>query len=53
MNLKSLKLPINKWIFNEFINMQKIVSKNIEDFRFDEASKRFINLYGIHTVIGI
>ena len=40
MNLKSLKLPINKWIFNEFINMQKIVSKNIEDFRFDEASKK-------------
>ncbi len=40
INLKSIKLPINQWIFNEFINTQDLVSKNIEDFRFDEAAKK-------------
>ena len=40
INLKLLNLSVNKWIFNEFVNMQKIVSKNIEDFRFDEAAKK-------------
>ncbi len=39
INLNSIKLPINKWIFNEFIKTQDLVSKNIEIFRFDEASK--------------
>ncbi len=39
INLASVKLPINQWIFNEFIETQNLVSKNIESFRFDEAAK--------------
>jgi valyl-tRNA synthetase len=38
----SLSLPINQWIFNELVRTQKLVSKNIEIFRFDEAAK---NIY--------
>ena len=40
INLKSIKLPVNQWIFNEYIDTLKLVSKNIEDFRFDEAAKK-------------
>ena len=40
INLKKIKLPINQWIFNEYINTQNIVAKNINDFRFDEAAKK-------------
>ncbi len=39
INLSSIKLPINQWIFNEFTKTQYLVSKNIEIFRFDEAAK--------------
>ena len=39
INLNAVKLPINQWIFNEFIRTQNLVSKNIEIFRFDEAAK--------------
>ena len=39
INTGSLKLPINQWIYNEFIETQKLVSKNIEIFRFDEAAR--------------
>ena len=39
INLNSIKLPINQWIFNEFIKTQNLVSKSIESFRFDEAAK--------------
>ncbi len=39
INLNSLKLPVNLWIFNEFIKTQNLVSKNLEIFRFDEAAK--------------
>ncbi len=39
INLKSVKLPINLWIFNEFIKTQNLISKSIEIFRFDEAAK--------------
>ncbi len=39
INLKSVKLSINHWIFNEFIRTQNLVTKNIEIFRFDEAAK--------------
>jgi valyl-tRNA synthetase len=42
ININSIKLPINQWIYNEFIHTQKLVSKNIEIFRFDEAAK---NIY--------
>ncbi len=40
IDIKKIKLPINQWIFNEFINMQNNVTKNIQMFRFDEASKQ-------------
>ena len=39
LNIKSIKLPINQWIFNEYTKTQSLVSKNIEIFRFDEAAK--------------
>ncbi len=39
VNINSIKLPINHWIFNEFTRTQNLVSKNIEIFRFDEAAK--------------
>ena len=39
INTNLIKLPINQWIYNEFIKTQKLVSKNIEIFRFDEAAK--------------
>jgi valyl-tRNA synthetase len=39
INSNLIKLPINQWIYNEFIKTQKLVSKNIEIFRFDEAAK--------------
>jgi|TARA_Y100000389_G_scaffold23689_1_gene20361 valyl-tRNA synthetase len=42
ININSIKLPINQWIYNEFILTQNIVSKNIEKYRFDEAAK---NIY--------
>ena len=42
INTSLIKLPINQWIYNEFIKTQKLVSKNIELFRFDEAAK---NIY--------
>jgi len=37
--LKKIKLPINHWIYNEFIKTQYLVTKNIENFRFDEAAR--------------
>ena len=42
VNTNLIKLPINQWIYNEFTQTQKLVSKNIEIFRFDEAAK---NIY--------
>tara|TARA_Y100001970_G_C14220313_1_gene852252 strand:- start:46 stop:2694 length:2649 start_codon:yes stop_codon:yes gene_type:complete len=39
ININSIKLSINQWIYNEFVNTQNLVSKNIEMFRFDEAAK--------------
>ena len=39
INLNSVKLPINHWIFSEFIKTQNLVTINIESFRFDEAAK--------------
>ena len=38
-NLKNIKLPINQWIFNEFVETQALVTQNIENFRFDEAAR--------------
>ena len=39
INIKSIKLPINQWIYNEFVKTQHLVSSNLELFRFDEATK--------------
>ena len=39
INPKSIKLPINQWLYNEYIKTQNSVSKNLEIFRFDEAAK--------------
>jgi len=39
INLREIKLPVNQWIFNEFTETQILVNKNIENFRFDEASR--------------
>ena len=39
INLKKIKLPVNQWIFNEFIETQNLVTNNIDNFRFDEASR--------------
>ncbi len=39
INLKKIKLPINKWIFSEFIEVQEKSTEHIENFRFDEASR--------------
>ena len=39
IKLKSINLPINQWILNEFVKTQNLVSKNIEIFRFDEAAR--------------
>ena len=38
-NFKKINLSINQWIFNEFTETQVLVTKNIENFRFDEASR--------------
>ena len=39
INLTSIQLPINHWIYNEFIKTQNLITKNIEIFRFDEAAR--------------
>ncbi len=39
INVNSIKLPINQWIYNEFLQTQNLVSKNLEIFRFDEAAR--------------
>ncbi len=40
IDTNKIKLPINQWVFNEYIKVQDLVSKNIEIFRFDEAAKQ-------------
>ncbi|MFL2889322.1 MAG: valine--tRNA ligase [Pelagibacteraceae bacterium] len=39
MNLNRIELPVNQWIYNEFVETQILVTKNIENFRFDEAAR--------------
>jgi len=39
INTKKTQLKINQWIYNEFGKTINLVNKNIEEFRFDEASK--------------
>jgi len=35
----SIKLNINKWIYNELIQVKNLIEQNIKDYRFDEAAK--------------
>jgi len=37
--LPKLKVNINKWIYFELLETSKLIKKNIEDYRFDEAAK--------------
>ena len=37
--LPKLKISINKWIYFELLETSKLIKKNIEDYRFDEAAK--------------
>ena len=53
LNIKSIKLPINQWILNEFIKTQNLISKILKFLDLMKQPKMFINLSGIHTVIGI
>ena len=39
VDLKRIKLPVNHWIYKEFIKTQNLITKHIESFRFDEASR--------------
>ena len=39
ININSIKLSVNHWIYNEFILTQNLVTKSLEIFRFDEAAK--------------
>ena len=39
INLNSIQLSINHWIYSEFVKTQRLVTKSIENFRFDEAAK--------------
>ena len=39
INLKKIKLPINRFIYNEFVETNKLATKYIENFRFDEATR--------------
>ena len=40
---KEIKLEINQWIINEFINTKNNIEGHIKNFRFDEASKEIYN----------
>ena len=39
INISSIKLPVNQWIYNEYLKTQNVVSKTIETVRVDKASK--------------
>ena len=39
VNFKKIKLPINQWIYKEFLKTSLETTKHIENFRFDEASR--------------
>ncbi len=34
-----LRVNINKWIYSELLETSKLIKKNIQDYRFDEAAK--------------
>ena len=39
LNIKKVNLDVNKWIYFELVKTNKIATKNIENFRFDEAAR--------------
>ena len=39
-----VKLNINKWIISELNTVSKLIEKNINDYRFDEAAR---NIYPV------
>ena len=39
INLKDIQLPINQWIYNEYVKTLSETTRHIESFRFDEASR--------------
>jgi len=39
INIKNIKLDVNKWIYFELEKTNKEVQKNIQNFRFDEAAR--------------
>ena len=43
INIKSVKLKINQWIYVEFKKTTDLVNKHLADFRFDEASRAIYN----------
>ena len=48
IDFNKINLPVNQWIHNEFVDTQNKVSKHIQNFRFDEAS-RIIYKFVWHT----
>ena len=43
LDIRKIKLKINKWIYVEFKKTTDLVNKHLEDFRFDEASRVIYN----------
>ena len=39
LNIKKVNLDVNKWIYFELVKTNKIATKYIENFRFDEAAR--------------
>ena len=38
-SVPNITLNINKWIYNELIQVKNLIEQNIKDYRFDEAAK--------------
>jgi len=43
VDMSNIKLEVNQWIINEYIQTKNNIDKHIEDFRFDEASREIYN----------
>ena len=53
ININSIKLSINHWIYNEFVLTQNLVTKSLEILGLMRQLNISINLFGIIIVIGI
>jgi valyl-tRNA synthetase len=42
-NVNNVKLEVNQWIINEYIQTKKKIDKHIHAFRFDEAAREIYN----------